>query len=88
MSTRKAFIALNRLRHAAANGWARYGLTRLILDTNGQDLVEYALLTTFIGFAGAAGWTAMQTALNSVYGSYISAAWQLWEPSDPVGAGS
>ena len=69
MSTRKAFIALNRLRHAAANGGARYGLTRLILETDGQDMVEYALLTTFIGFAGAAAWTAMQTSLGNAYGA-------------------
>jgi Flp pilus assembly pilin Flp len=61
---------------------------RLALETDGQDLIEYALLTTFIGFAGAAAWTAMQNGLGNVYSSYVTAAWNLWEPADPVGGGS
>jgi Flp pilus assembly pilin Flp len=61
---------------------------RLALETNGQDLIEYALLTTFIGFAGAAAWAAMQTGLGNVYTSYVGAIWNLWEPADPVGGGA
>jgi Flp pilus assembly pilin Flp len=62
-------------------------LRRLAIETDGQDLIEYALLTTFIGFAGAAGWALMQTALGNIYNSYIGATWSLWEPTDPVGGG-
>jgi Flp pilus assembly pilin Flp len=63
-------------------------LRRLALETNGQDMVEYALLTTFIGFAGAAAWSAMQTGLGNVYSSYVTAVWNLWDPPDPVGGGA
>jgi Flp pilus assembly pilin Flp len=62
-------------------------LRRLAIETDGQDLVEYALLTTFIGFAGAAAWNLMQTGLGTVYNSYVSAVWNMWEPADPVGGG-
>jgi len=58
-------------------------LRRLVVETQGQDLIEYALLTSFIGFAGLAAWNALQTGLGTVYSSYITAAWNLWEPADP-----
>jgi Flp pilus assembly pilin Flp len=61
---------------------------RLAIETDGQDIVEYALLTAFIGFSAAAGWTLMQTAVGTIYSSYIAAAWSLWEPPDPVGGGA
>jgi Flp pilus assembly pilin Flp len=60
-------------------------IQRLAIETGGQDLIEYALLTTFIGFAGAAAWTAMQTSIGTIYSSYVSAAWNLWEPPNPGG---
>jgi Flp pilus assembly pilin Flp len=63
-------------------------LNRLLFDSDGQDMVEYALLTTFIGFAGAAAWNAMRTGLGDVYTSISGSVWDLWEPSDPVGGGS
>jgi Flp pilus assembly pilin Flp len=61
---------------------------RLALETDGQDLIEYALLTTFIGFAGAAAWALMQTGLGTIYNSYVGAVWGMWEPPDPVGGGA
>jgi Flp pilus assembly pilin Flp len=63
-------------------------LRRLAIETDGQDLIEYALLTAFIGVAGAAGWSAMQAAIGVAYGSYLTAVWNLWEPADPVGGGA
>ena len=51
-------------------------------------MVEYALLTTFIGFAGAAAWSAMLTSLGNLYGGVADAPWDLWEPANPVGGGS
>jgi Flp pilus assembly pilin Flp len=70
---------------------ARHGvrlLRRLAIETDGQDLVEYALLTAFIGFAGAAAWNLMQTGLGTVYNSYVAAVWNMWDPPDPVGGGA
>lgn len=63
-------------------------LRRLAIESDGQDLIEYALLTTFIGFAGAAGWALMQTALGTIYNSYTAAVWRMWEPANPVGGGA
>ncbi len=63
-------------------------IRRLARESDGSDLVEYALLTTFIGFAGAAAWNAIQTGLGVAYSSWVTAAWNLWEPADPVGGGS
>lgn len=62
-------------------------LRRLVIETDGQDLIEYALLTTFIGMSGAAAWNAIQAGLGVAYDSYIDAAWELWEPDDPSGGG-
>jgi Flp pilus assembly pilin Flp len=63
-------------------------LRRLAIETDGQDLIEYALLTAFIGVAGAAGWSAMQVAVGIAYSNYITAVWNLWEPPNPVGGGA
>jgi Flp pilus assembly pilin Flp len=61
---------------------------RLVRETDGQDLIEYAMLTAFIGFAGAAAWNVMQTNLGNAYTSWIAAVWNLWEPPDPSGGGA
>lgn len=63
-------------------------LRRLVVETAGEDVIEYALLTTFIGFAGAAAWNVMRTGLANAYASYSGAVWNVWEPADPVGGGS
>jgi Flp pilus assembly pilin Flp len=60
----------------------------LLFETDAQDLVEYALLTTLIGFAGAAAWNAMQTGLGTWYTTSNGALYNRWEPADPVGGGS
>jgi Flp pilus assembly pilin Flp len=39
-------------------------------DESGQDLIEYALLTTFIGLAGFVGINALGGALNTTYTSW------------------
>jgi Flp pilus assembly pilin Flp len=40
---------------------------RLIRDENGQDLVEYALLATFVALVCIAGASQLGTALNNWY---------------------
>jgi Flp pilus assembly pilin Flp len=61
---------------------------RFVLETDGQDVVEYALLTAFIGMAGAAAWNAMLTNLGNLYTGVSGVVWNRWEPADPVGGGS
>jgi Flp pilus assembly pilin Flp len=52
---------------------------RLLLDTSGQDLIEYALLTAVIALAGAAGFQAISSAINGSYTGSNDAVQGLWE---------
>jgi pilus assembly protein Flp/PilA len=40
---------------------------RLVRDEQGQDLIEYALLATFVSLVAIVGATALGTALNNWY---------------------
>jgi Flp pilus assembly pilin Flp len=42
-------------------------LTRLIHDEQGQDLIEYALLATFVSLVAIAGATVLGNSLNNWY---------------------
>ena len=42
---------------------------RLLRDEEGQDLIEYALLATFVSLVAIAGASLLGTALNNWYGS-------------------
>ena len=61
---------------------------RLFRDEQGQDLIEYALLTAVIGFAGLAVFATVLDVINNVYGSQETAVNDRWVPSDPAGGGS
>ncbi len=45
---------------------------RLVRDEEGQDLIEYALLATFVSLVAIAGATLLGNALNSWYTSVES----------------
>lgn len=61
---------------------------RLVRDESGQDLVEYALLTTTIGLAGALAWSFVSSAIGSTYSSWVSGVDSLADPPAPSGSGS
>ena len=42
-------------------------VARLVRDEQGQDLIEYALLATFVSLVAIAGATLLGTALNGWY---------------------
>lgn len=63
-------------------------LSRLLADESGQDLIEYALLTTFIGLAAIAVFDQIRAAIGFVYGTWESGVNNLWVPNDPTGGGS
>jgi Flp pilus assembly pilin Flp len=63
-------------------------LTRLLAEDDGQDLIEYALLTVAIGFAAIAVFDVIRNAIGFVYGTWESGVNNLWEPKDPGGLGS
>ena len=56
---------------------------RLVADDSGQDLIEYALLTTFIGLAVVVVFDVLRSSIGFVYGTWNSAANQIWETPDP-----
>jgi Flp pilus assembly pilin Flp len=58
---------------------------RLFTDDRGQDLIEYALLTGLIGFAGILAFDLIMTAIGNTYGSQETAINSLWEPPAPAG---
>jgi len=55
----------------------------LLEEEDGQDLVEYALLTGAIGFAGVAGINLLGIAINAAYSSWDTGVNSLWEVPDP-----
>ena len=63
----------------------RHLLTRLVFDDRAQDLIEYALLSAGLGFAGLAAWPAIQTALGAAYLRLNTNSQNLWEPAPPGG---
>ena len=60
-------------------------LQRLLTTDDGQDLIEYALLASFLGFTTVAGVTLIRTALNTTYTAWDAAAQsdELVEVPDP-----
>lgn len=64
-------------------------LRRLLRDEHGQDLLEYALLTAFVGLAGLVALNAMGAAIGEWYGESNTTVNDLWVSPDPgAGAGS
>lgn len=62
-------------------------LRRLIDDDRGQDLMEYVLLTLFIGLAGLVALNALGVSINSYYGRSNSSL-NLLSDSPAPGSGS
>lgn len=67
---------------SSARGW----LVRLVLEEDGQDLVEYTLLLAFFGLMLLAVWTNIADAVGLRYGRSRSGAQGLWDTPDPGGA--
>jgi Flp pilus assembly pilin Flp len=57
---------------------------RLIREDSGEDLVEYGLLTAFIGLAGVAVFGLIMAGLNSGYTNWDSGTQGLWEMPPPI----
>ena len=59
---------------------------RLLADETGQDLIEYALLTTVIGLAAIAVFDILRGSIAFVYGSWNTGANSYWQPQPPSGS--
>jgi pilus assembly protein Flp/PilA len=62
-----------------SNLWKLAVKMQVILDEDGQDLIEYALVVALIAFAATAGMNSLATAINTAFsnvgttlGSYIT----------------
>jgi Flp pilus assembly pilin Flp len=64
----------------------RSAVHRFLTEDGGQDLIEYALLTGVIGFAGAAMFDLIRTAIGNTYGTWESSTNDLWESPNPSGS--
>ena len=58
-------------------------LVRLLKDEDGQDVVEYALLTASIGIIGIATWPLIMIAIGQTYQEFDTDTQDLWEVPDP-----
>ena len=66
-------------RHTAPRPFHRNEMTvslwrRWLNEERGQDIVEYALLASFLGFAAMAGAEVLRAAMNATYASWDTAA--------------
>jgi Flp pilus assembly pilin Flp len=59
---------------------------RLLTDEEGQDLVEYTLLTAAVALGSVAAFAAISAAINTVYVSWDTGTQWIWEPQPPAGS--
>jgi len=58
-------------------------LLRLLREDDGQDVVEYALLTATIGIAGVASWPLVEVGITFAYKSINRRTQDAWVVPDP-----
>jgi Flp pilus assembly pilin Flp len=61
-------------------------LRQLLVEDDGQDLVEYVLLTAFFGLCALAAWTSLSNALGLSYAGTTAGVQGLWDPPPPSGS--
>jgi len=64
-------------------------LKRILREDDGQDLIEYALLSALIGIVGILVWTNIGGAINTTYTAWDTDVQGLSATTpDPIGGGS
>ena len=58
-------------------------LLRLIRDEQGQDLVEYALLSVLVALASKLAFSLMGTQIHNLFIAKDAADQSIWEPPPP-----
>jgi Flp pilus assembly pilin Flp len=58
-------------------------LRRLLCDDDGQDVIEYALLTAAIGVMGVATWPQIANGIGLAYQRLDQRTQDIWEVPDP-----
>jgi Flp pilus assembly pilin Flp len=59
---------------------------QFVADESGQDLLEYALLSLFIGLAGLAALNSISAAIGTYYSSSNTTVNGLWNSPTPTGS--
>lgn len=59
-------------------------LRRLVAEQDGQDLIEYALLSAFIGLAGVAVFSGMGGSMQTAYNAWVTNADAAADMPDPI----
>jgi Flp pilus assembly pilin Flp len=70
----------------APNGVLRLALRALVRDEDGQDVIEYGLLSAFFGIVTIAVWISIQGNLRAAYIAYDSGTQSIWQSPDPGGS--
>ncbi|HJR59028.1 MAG TPA: hypothetical protein VJ813_06520 [Vicinamibacterales bacterium] len=59
-------------------------LERFLTDESGQDIVEYALLTSLIGIASIVTWQLLANSVGAAYGQADADIQMIAPPPDPL----
>ncbi len=59
-------------------------MVRLFADESGDDLIEYALLTSLIGMVGVTAFNFLNTAILRAYVAWDGNIGNLWESPPPA----
>lgn len=88
------FFEINVVRPTPATGSTVMSISlwrKVIADESGQDLVEYALMASFVGVAGYLVLMSLGVDIFNVYESWLDPTVgvpSVWEPPPPSGGGS
>jgi Flp pilus assembly pilin Flp len=55
-------------------------LTRFIVEEDGRDLIEYAILTMVIGMVAVAAFELWSASISGTYSSWNTNVNDLWDP--------
>jgi len=58
-------------------------LMRLMREDDGQDVIEYALLTAGIGIVSVATWPLIETGIRNTYAALDRETQDAWEVPNP-----
>jgi Flp pilus assembly pilin Flp len=64
----------------------RRRVLEFLVDDSAQDLMEYVLLSLFIGLAGIAALNGISAAIGTYYVNSNSSVTNLWRSPDPGGS--
>jgi Flp pilus assembly pilin Flp len=65
------------------HGWLRLS-TRFIREDEGQDLIEYALLTAIVSVGSLLIFDSIRTKMGNAYLMWSTEIQDNWEPSAPI----